>query len=179
MRGECKNAGFSESFLFYKVQKGQTDGACAALRFVFPNKKQSGGKVMKIKDFETLSRLIGGDVRKQRSVLKGQFHAYIMRRMRWHARRYYYRNRDKVITISLEDMNEDVPDEQEAERMRCRELLIALQQELPHLTPTERQIAQSLLKKSCSDTAADMGLCNSTVYRTRRKIGKKVNSWED
>lgn len=93
---------------------------------------------MKIKDFETLSRLIGGDVRKQRSVLKGQFHAYIMRRMRWHARRYYYRNRDKVITISLEDMNEDVPDEQEAERMRCRELLIALQQELPHLTPTER-----------------------------------------
>lgn len=47
---------------------------------------------MRIKDFETLSRLIGGDVRKQRSVLKGQFHAYIMRRMRWHARRYYYRN---------------------------------------------------------------------------------------
>lgn len=29
---------------------------------------------MKIKDFETLSRLIGGDVRKQRSVLKGQLH---------------------------------------------------------------------------------------------------------
>lgn len=105
---------------------------------------------MRIKDFETLSRLIGGDVRKQRSVLKGQFHAYIMRRMRWHARRYYYRNRDKVITISLEDMNEDVPDEQEAERMRCRELLIALQQELPHLTPTERQIAQSLLKKAAT-----------------------------
>lgn len=73
----------------------------------------------------------------------------------------------------------DVPDEQEAERMRCRELLIALQQELPHLTPTERQIAQSLLKKSCNETAAAMGLCNSTVYSTRRKIGKKVNSWED
>lgn len=134
---------------------------------------------MQIKDFETLSRLIGGDVRKQRSTLKGQFHAYIMRRMRWHARRYYYRNRDKVITISLEDMNEDVPDEQEAERMRCRELLIALQQELPHLTPTERQIAQSLLKKSCNETAADTGFSNSTVYRTRSRIGKKVNSWED
>ena len=118
---------------------------------------------MRIKDFETLSRLIGGDVRKQRSTLKGQFHAYIMRRMRWHAKRYYYRNRDKVVTISLEDMNEDVPDEQEAERMRCRELLIA----------------QSLLKKSCNEIAADTGLCNSTVYRTRRKIGKKVNSWED
>ena len=129
---------------------------------------------MRIKDFETLSRLIGGDVRKQHSVLKGQFHAYIMRRMRWHAKRYYYRKRDKVITISLEDMNEDVPDEQEEERMRCRELLIALQQELPHLTPTERQIAQSLLKKSCNETAAAMELCNSTVYRTRRKIGKRL-----
>ena len=42
---------------------------------------------MKIKDFETLSRLIGGDVRKQRSVLKGQCHADLLRRMRWHARR--------------------------------------------------------------------------------------------
>ena len=105
---------------------------------------------MRLKDFETLSRLIGGDARKQHSVLKGQFHAYIMRRMRWHARRYYYRNRDKVVVISLEDMNEDVPDEKEEERMRCRELLIALQQELPHLTPTERQIAQSLLKKAAT-----------------------------
>ena len=65
---------------------------------------------MRLKDFETLSRLIGGDARKQHSVLKGQFHAYIMRRMRWHARRYYYRNRDKVVVISLEDMNEDVPE---------------------------------------------------------------------
>ena len=134
---------------------------------------------MRLKDFETLSRLIGGDARKQHSVLKGQFHAYIMRRMRWHARRYYYRNRDKVVVISLEDMNEDVPDEKEEERMRCRELLIALQQELPHLTPTERQIAQSLLKKSCNEIAADTGLSNSTVYRARRKISNKVKSWED
>ena len=75
---------------------------------------------MRLKDFETLSRLIGGDARKQHSVLKGQFHAYIMRRMRWHARRYYYRNRDKVVVISLEDMNEDVPDEKEEERMLQR-----------------------------------------------------------
>lgn len=131
---------------------------------------------MLLKDLETLSRLISVDTQNQHSPLRGRFTAYIIRRMRWHAYRYYEKNREKVIVIPLEDIKDKLPDIQEANRQRSMELLIAFQQELPHLSEAERKTALRLLKMTCNEIAHRANSTNSNVYKTRRRIASKMDS---